>query len=315
MVERTINGKDQGYLMDAPAWWGGERITYTGARYAEEVIELSNLDWPVETAPAYLFIDGEYRRVPGQVGTYRVTDGKIFTSGLGQGYTPIQNRECFKILNELVQSDEVVIETAISLKGGARVVIVARRPDHVLFGGERYDDYLVAATGHDGGHALQLFSTKVRIVCQNTLSYAKETTRRIYKIRHTATYGERIQQARNALEMSFDSTEDTRELANEMLAQKMTDREWFALMDRLWELPEEQGRAYTNRLNNREEASAIYFGEDNLNDIRGTRWGGLQAMIQWNDWVKGSTKDHTLFKRTVEGQSPEVNKTLEFLAR
>jgi hypothetical protein len=69
---------------------------------------------------------------------------------------------------------------------------------------DNHDLYLVASTSHDGSSPLRVDATPVRVVCLNTFKAAIGRSRGTYSLRHTKSARHNIQQARNALDISFD---------------------------------------------------------------------------------------------------------------
>ena len=56
---------------------------------------------------------------------YRENDGKHL-SVMGKDYTPVQVREAFSVLDGLVESGEIVLETIGSLSGGRKTFMTAK---------------------------------------------------------------------------------------------------------------------------------------------------------------------------------------------
>lgn len=304
------------------AWHGGLKIHSDGKLTSKIALEESGLDWLVLVEPV---MRNGYE-VDGKFFTVRSIDDQVLGI-VGRIYEPVQNYEGFKMIDALVDSDEVEIETAISLRGGKTVAIVAKRPEHVLIGGEKYMPYLVFSNSHDGSSMLQMVTTTVRVVCTNTLALALKGARNKYKIRHTRAAQFRIQEARQALEMTFapDSKQEqesrTKDAKNalsvarhyatrmqnvgeELLVKKISTQGFERFVRNLVPLPENgkaEGRGFTMRRNTQDAILGIYYQESNLNDIRGTEWGALQAVVQYNDHERNYRSTDSRFENLVGG--------------
>jgi phage/plasmid-like protein (TIGR03299 family) len=114
-------------------------------------------------------------------------------------YQPVQNVEGLQFLDALLDSGDLLIETAGSLKGGRIVWICARTPDDLVIGSETYVPYVVFANGHDGHTAVTVTAGPVRVVCANTLALSFARAKARWSMRHTTGVQGRIAEAREAL--------------------------------------------------------------------------------------------------------------------
>ena len=81
-------------------------------------------------------------------------------------------------------------------------------PNTMVFDGrdgsqDRTDFYIAALNSHDGSSAWRGLVTPVRIVCANTQSAAIGSANASFSIRHTGGAKASIQEARNALKLSW----------------------------------------------------------------------------------------------------------------
>ena len=77
----------------------------------------------------------------------------------------------------------------------------------VLQGRDGFEDrttfYLAALNSHDGSSAFKIIVTPVRIVCANTQRFAIDRAKATFSIRHTNGARAAIQDARNALGLTW----------------------------------------------------------------------------------------------------------------
>src|SRR4029078_5896129 len=95
---------------------------------------------------------------------------------VSDGYTVVENRDCFEFLAKLLGS-ELVFESVGSLWGGRQVFITARLPDHITVGGDEVCPYVVLSAWHTGTGAIRAMTTPVRERCANTARGALERAR------------------------------------------------------------------------------------------------------------------------------------------
>lgn len=292
------------YANEAP-WMGlsKRRILHDekteGKLYPAQALTKGDLDWLVTKEPQVR--GGEI--LSGMFWTVRSSDDRVLGS-VGSQYQPVQNHEGFQLLSDLVDNDEIEIETALSLKGGRLVTILCRRPDDILIAGEKILDYLSFANSHDGSGGVALYATPIREVCWNTHSYSIKHAPRIHRVRHTRNVADRLAEARKSLELSFEYTNELAKRGEWMAEYSISDREFDDFLTTLLPPPpepEKAKRAATIREHRREAIRDVYFDSDNLNNIRRTRWGALNAVVQWSDHQKPRRSDEARYTATMLG--------------
>lgn len=281
-----------------PAWWD---IDSAHVWDTEELGELRTLDalimaglkdWDVHKRQAYVLDDdGSPLPIEGYYGTVRRTD-MARLGVVGEGYQPVQNEEGMLLLTNLVDDSNVVIESAMSLRGGKIVAIVARRPENILICGEDYIPYLTFTNRHDGSGSVTVFTGDTRVVCMNTLRYGLATAKNVHRVRHTAGATSRIEEAQEALQISFDYTKELAAMAEELAAQKISDDQARSYLRKIIPDPEDPKattRAWTNREERRLEVMTVYRDEKNANIYR-TKWGLLNAVAEHDQHVAGERR-------------------------
>lgn len=89
---------------------------------------------------------------------------------VGKNYTPIQNEALLNLFEYL--REDAQIENIIVLNGGAKVVVSASiAVEAEVREGDTIRRYLHAFNGHDGGTALGVFFSDLRLVCANQLRF------------------------------------------------------------------------------------------------------------------------------------------------
>ena len=110
--------------------------------------------------------------IPDQFAVVRQDNRAVF-GVVGNSYTPIQNHEAFGFLDALVGENKLEYHTAGALGQGERVWMLAKLPGHIVVKDHDVSDkYLLLSNAHDGKQSMRVHYTTVRVVCQNTLSYA-----------------------------------------------------------------------------------------------------------------------------------------------
>lgn len=280
-------------------------------------LEKSGLaDWTVETFPAGVEVEpGKWMYLPDDRATVRVNSKARKNAALdkkyqpfkavGTRYVPVQNEIGFQWLSRLLDDGDITIETAISLRGGRTVVIVARRPDGITIGDDEVIPYVNFVNGHDGATALMMYATPIRTVCANTLAFSlidlNQSARQSYRVKHTRNADVKLEEARHALEISFDYTDTLSMLGDQMVHTKLTDADFQKFLDDLAPIPEAEGRGKTLRTRMQDEITKLYYEGENNRKINGTAWGALQATVEYNDHVKPVRNVDARFEQIMRG--------------
>jgi phage/plasmid-like protein (TIGR03299 family) len=150
----------------------------------EEAIRAAGLDWTVALERLFL---ADLTRIDDRFAVRRESDRKVLGT-VGKGFRTVQNKAAFAWFQSFLDAGLVTLEAAGSLRGGARVWVLAKikGDDAVIVpqADDRVAKYLLLAHGHDGSLAIHLGVTPTRVVCNNTLS-AAIGERASLRIRHT----------------------------------------------------------------------------------------------------------------------------------
>jgi len=249
---------------------------------AQAALEAAGLDWNVEMKPLRVYMGHEarpqYVTVEDRFGVIRDVDSKVL-GVVGTSYVPLQNRDAFAFFDNLTDSGEAKYETAGSLRGGKWVFMTAKVPQTMSVGGvDDVDTYILLTSSHDGSRAVTAAVTPVRVVCTNTLNMALGAARQTWKVRHTATADLRIAEARETLGLTFKFMEDFQAEAEAMLATEVTEAEFARIVGELLkDTPQEKDADVLREL---------FADAPNLENVRGTEWGALQAVVEYADWYR-----------------------------
>jgi phage/plasmid-like protein (TIGR03299 family) len=278
------------------AWHGLGTVIEDDSVPSERAVELAGLDWQVEKHPVFVDGWGEGDTMETLEGVYcirRMTDGRVVSrrSTVGEVYEPLQNRDAFSFMDELM-GGECKWHTAGALDGGALIWMLAYLPDDALIAGERHKKFIFLSHRHDGRGAITVKPTLVRIVCRNTLQCAFHDVATMWQTRHTVNMQKRIDQARETLKISEAYFERLQQEGEALVNTKMTSREFRSFLDKLIPLPTADeskaggGRTFTNAKERQDAIALIYNGAANLENVRGTRWAALNAVVEYSEWVR-----------------------------
>lgn len=195
-------------VKDVP--WHGLGTILDDPPTVEDAIRLAGLDWKVECHPVYAKVGGV--EIPTEsVATIRDSDKSVL-GVVGKGYKPLQNADAFKFFQPFIDSKQVVLDTAGSLRNGKRVWVLGRikRSPIEIVKGDEILLYVLLSNGHDGTLAIRFGFPKIRVVCANTMAAAhNDAESKLLSIRHTKNAGdaiERVREVMNVADQSFVAT-------------------------------------------------------------------------------------------------------------
>jgi phage/plasmid-like protein (TIGR03299 family) len=217
--------------------------------------------------------------------TNPVTEATEYLGVVGSNYTPIQNEEHTEMLNTLVDESGAHFETAGSLRGGKQTFLSMKLPETINVGGhDPVDLYLVALNSHDGTSPFRFLVTPVRVVCANTQAAAINSAKAQFSIRHVKGAQGHIQEAREALDLTFKYVEAFGLRAEQMLDQAMTDFEFNRIVAHLFEVEAAKSKRQENTaVQHIENVTNLWRNSETMAGIEGTRWGGYQAVTEYTD--------------------------------
>lgn len=274
------------------------------AMTAQEAMEAAHLArWNVRKVPLQVAQDpivtddGVITRpplaVPDHYATVRdnpVVAGQIDVLGVvGSKYEPLQNEASCELLNALTDQGGAHFETAGGLRGGRETFLTMKLPETMVFDGidgskDRTDFYLAALNSHDGTSAFRFLVTPIRIVCANTQSAALREARSSFAIRHTGGARMAIQEAREALRLTWRYMKEFEAEAAELYSQPMDTDDMRTFAHRLINVDDATSVAGKNT--RRQQANAIvklWTSSPSITPIAGTRWAAYNAVTEYVD--------------------------------
>ena len=156
-------------------------------------------------------------------------DKKEILGVVKDSYKVIQNADLFSVLDPLVDRKDAVYHTAGVIKNGKRVWILAKLPDDIVLKRgskeDRIEQYLLMTNGHDGRSAGKVLMTPVRVVCDNTLSWALRGTADQVSIYHTTNFQDKLNEATRVLGLAKKYFSESKAVFQQLTKVKFSDRQ------------------------------------------------------------------------------------------
>lgn len=269
--------------------WHRLGVTLDSTFDAKTALEAAHLaGWNVRKTQLVAF-DGDVA-VPvtnrwATVYTNPVTQATQYLGVVGSHYEPIQNEHHVDLLDAIVDESGAHFETAGSLRDGRETFMSMKLPSTMKVGGvDPVDLYLVALNSHDGSSAFRFLITPVRVVCANTQAAALGQAKSSFSVRHVKGATGAIEEARQALGLTFAYLDAFQEEAERMIAAQLADDEFLAITDRLFDIDKMTSeRQLATARTHQEAVMGLFRTSDTLDGLRGNRWAGYQALTEYVD--------------------------------
>jgi phage/plasmid-like protein (TIGR03299 family) len=269
-----------------------------------DALKVAGLDW---TVSLHQLQTPEGRKVP-RFATIRSGDAAILGT-VGPGYRVVQNATAFSFFDPFIKTGHASIETAGSLRGGARVWMLAKiaRPDSVIVpkSDDRVAKYLLLAQGHDGALAIHVGLTPIRVVCQNTLSAAVPAAKGakgkgadvsaegMLRIRHVANAEKMIEAVGETIERADRNFEKAAEFFRTLAGKNVRSAAKLrAYVDAVFPVAKKadaDDESPKDRVLFSEIEKLFQTGRGNdLPGVKGTAWAAYNAVTEYLTWERGS---------------------------
>lgn len=291
MIDMTNDRANMAYIGQKP-WHGlGQELTENAP--LEVWCKEAGLDWNADESPIFRASPEGMIHVPGKKVLSRSDNG--FALGVvSDSYQVVQPGDVLEFYRDMVDSMGFKIETAGSLRDGRRVWALARTGEEmVLPGDDKVDGFVLLATSYDGTMATVATRTSVRVVCNNTLSFAvgEDGSRADVKITHGAAFDAMQVKALLGIGEEDDQWNRFKEQALQLSDRKVSKKEAITfMMDTMYPHAEEEGvdistRAVERNINMMMNIYENGVGQDTAS-ANGTAWGLLNAVTRYVDHEK-----------------------------
>jgi phage/plasmid-like protein (TIGR03299 family) len=190
-------------------------------------------------------------------------------------------------------------------------------PKPMLVGGvDELDVNIAILNNHTGARAITGLITPTRICCANTQRAALRNARSSFKIRHTDSAGDRVQQAREQLGLTWKYVAEFEVEAERMIQERLTIDEFRKVCEEIWPTLSDSAtdRSKTIAANRSTALTELFVDADTNANIRGTRWAGYQAVTEYLDHVApvhGKTAGDKAINRALRSIDGSVVETKE----
>lgn len=265
------------------------------------------LDWSVLETPV-LFQDagqelGSLSTFAGQKVLYR-DDTRDPLSIVSTGYMPVQPGEVLGFFEQMMSAQGFHLETAGSIRGGKRIWALARIDEGCeIVRGDKVRPYYLVATSYDKSMATTVKRTKIRVVCNNTLTaaagdhMAKGTDEPEIKVYHSEKFdADKVRMQLDEAVADFDVfVANAKRLAEAPAPESIVDAFLLNLYRIKRDEPEVVEKARKSKGYKR-IAEMFATGDNNPgHELAGqTLWGLVNSVTRYVDFERGASRETAL---------------------
>jgi phage/plasmid-like protein (TIGR03299 family) len=285
-----------------------------------------NLDFTVQMVPTFGQVsvtkeDGTLDTEMKPLGAFAPmrTDTNTFLSsgGLSKDFTPIQNRDAFKIITQLAGVTNIELKNGGQWSNGAGVFAqVSLGSMNVGNGDDKVGKYLSIVNSHDGSRALTILITPYRFFCMNQIAKAvnkaKKNENSFISIRHNASAEERIHELIRTVHIADDSFQYSEEVYNKLAQLKINEEYVKEALTRLFPIEHNDGRGKTIWENRMQGVKNRFMFADAGRIERDTAWNlynAIQGTVQ-HDSRNTATKMRSVLMGSIAQQSSDIMTTV-----
>jgi phage/plasmid-like protein (TIGR03299 family) len=257
-----------------------------------EAADAANLTWNVTMVPvSFQGTDNQTYNMPKRF-VVRRDDVNVGIGLVSHMYRPLQNRDMWEFVDSFAQRSKAQVETAGSLENGSRTWVLMKNGTVEYLNGDPVDQYFLIQNAFDANRSLRMLFTKVRVVCNNTLTLALSGAKSTFFVRHVRNAKDRLNEVDKALGFQFKYEGQMTKVMGKLVKLKIKSNDRRAVLDQIFPVKMEDGKVveaaerFRNRMLNRIiELTETGAGTD-IKGVMGTGYGLLQAVAEYADHEK-----------------------------
>jgi phage/plasmid-like protein (TIGR03299 family) len=246
---------------------------------------------------------GEMGEVPGKSALVRSSDNKVMDI-VGQDWNPVQNAEAFEFFREFVDTGDMKMHTAGSLKDGKMVWALAKVNDGFTIktaqGEDSVESYLLFSNPHQYGKSIDVRFTPIRVVCNNTLTLSlNQNVDQYVRMGHQRPFN--AEDAMTTLGMAHKKLETYKEAAEYLCQKSYTTDDMLNYFNQVFPSASDRDS------NKSREAQEVMHTQAGAALGEGTFWQLFNTVTYMTDHTLGRNSD-TRLQSAWYGQNQNVKK-------
>lgn len=266
--------------------WHGLGVKLDSPPTVREAIIAAGLDWRVDRK-VLVMQDNPDTVVPA-FATVRDYDASIL-GVVGPNYHVLQNEDAFNWFQPYLDSGEVELHTAGSLRKGRHVWILAKiKADPIeIVPGDEVLQFVLLSNAHDSSSSIRAGLTAIRTVCANTLAAAHNSaSSKLIRVRHTSNAPIALEKVRETLDLARREFRATADGMAFMASKGCNLDDLKRYVREVFEVPPAES---TDRLMGK--IIPLFDAGRGADLSRGTMWGAYNSVTELLNWERGRSAD------------------------
>lgn len=276
------------YVDEEP--WHGLGTKLNSPATSARAIQAANLDWEVVKKPLIAYDGKVSHPIPDHFAVIRkdwLGQPQPSFGIVGSDYTPLQNRDAFAFFDSIVGEGAAIYHTAGALGNGERVWVLAQLPETIrVIGNDVADKYLLLSNSHDGGSAVQIKFTPIRVVCNNTLTMALRQGPTL-RVPHVKSLPQRMKRAADLLGIVGREFEAIERQFKAMAVHRLEEEQLDRYLHLVFPDPKDEENSDARARANLNRLWSVHFSEHgkgmDLPGVRGTLWAAYNGVAELVD--------------------------------
>ncbi len=257
---------------------------------------MAGLDYRVSLEPVYGIQIGDdgarYQEIEKAYGVTRSSDQKVL-GVVGDRYHPLQTKDQALFVDAMIDTAATKGVVMGEVKGGRRTFAALELDRRIMpdLDSEAISTWFVVINSFDGSTAFSGSVVPLRMACINGIVWMIEGLARTWKIRHTKSAEHRLDIAASQLGLVNTYLDRFESEVEILMATPMPKDAGVDLLEGLFPLRDDASdRTITAVENKRDGVLATWDGSENLENVRHTQWGFLNAVAEWDQWERGGVR-------------------------
>lgn len=284
-------------------------LAASGLDYTVRTLEVAAFERPDADTPIPLANFTEAPHLKAIARPHPKTGQTMILNVASQGYQIIQNDEAFAVADDMRDLGAQIVGAADFRSGGSSLLAV-KLPETITVttpgGRDASELFLLIRNSHDGSSSISYTLTTMRLACTNALPTMRgDKVASRWSVRHSRNASDRLLDVRQTLRDSVGYAEYFQAHAQKLADTAMTDAQFRSIVADLLPIASDATeRVRDNREQARAELVNLYRTSPTLDGVRGSAWGGYNALTEHLDHfrtVRGARTDSERSTARAEG--------------
>jgi phage/plasmid-like protein (TIGR03299 family) len=291
-LEIAANGEaSMAYVGETP--WHGLGFQVAPDLTPKEMMKAAKLNWTVNKVPLSYDYKGSTHET-NRAALVRSTDGRLMDV-ISDGWEPCQNSEAFEFFHDFVEAGDMEMHTAGSLHNGRMVWALAKIKDGAFDAvkGDKVEGFMLFSNPHQYGRSIEVRQTNIRVVCNNTLTYAlSKKTAGLVRLHHNKKFDPEM--VKETMGLSKNNVALYKKQSKFLATKKCTPEQIHEYLNRLFPIGEGSKRPDREYTKPAQKVFDILETQPGHDFAPGTFWNLFNGVTYATDHIIGTSQSTRL---------------------